>query len=410
MSRVKLYSPPPGTYDMPYSWIYNLGSTPPDGNDLLNQFVYVQGGQGDFILRRIAGLSRVLEPYLMGGPPVTAGRYQIYDRYHAPLQASPIFGWMNNGGNIEQDLGIVPESPYPQTGRIGFDLYRIQRFATSPNASQVAFQGVRRITGPYQRQPNYRSKPRSYIYQMAQVLSDPFPAGPFVQRLKINDYDFELFNIYILIDQNVFTLGPGEATAELIFSANPGVTFTLQITSPSPLANQPFIFTVVPGVSVTVQLQTDAFGGLVTTGIDFVNAWNANPDAVAMAAVTAKGISAGDFCPTTGLVTIGPGLYGSPLTDTVAALWIYDQNRVPISSAPMLDIFCDGAPEVPIVNGFRNTGPNAGSLYSDGAIVPPLFYRKDSQIQIDFYSQIETQIVPPVTMRVFLVGKQHYPC
>jgi hypothetical protein len=410
MSRVKLYSPPSGTYDMPYSWIYNLGSTPPDGSDLLNQFVYVQAGQGDFVLRRIAGLSRVLGPYLMGGPPVTAGQYQIYDRYHAPMQGAPIYGWMNNGGNIEQDLGIAPESFYQQTGRIGFDLYGIQRFATSPNSSQIAFQGVRRITGPYMRQPNYRARPRSFIYQMAQIINAPFPAGPFTQRVKITDYDFELYNIMILIDQDSFIINPAEGTVGLIFAASPGVSFTLTINNPAPLANQPFVFTVVPGVSVTVQIQTDAFGDSITTGTDFVNAWNTSPDAVAMASVALYGGLPGDLCPSLAPTVIGPGLFGSPLTDTVAALWIYDNNRVPISSAPMLDIFCDGCPEVPIINGFRSTGPNAGSIYSDGAIVPPLFYQKDSQIQIDFYSQIESQIAPPVTMRVFLIGKQYYPC
>lgn len=90
MSRTKLYSPPPGSYDMPYTWIYNLGSTPADGQDLLNQFVYMQGGLGDFVLRRVAGLCRVLEPGV--------GQYRLYDRQRTPLQASPVFGWFQVPG------------------------------------------------------------------------------------------------------------------------------------------------------------------------------------------------------------------------------------------------------------------------------------------------------------------------
>lgn len=406
MSRVKLYSPPPGSYDLPYSWIYNLGSTPPDGSDLLNQFVYIQGGMGDFVLRRIVGLSRVLEPYGMGGPPVTAGQYRIYDRNRTPLQGSPIYGWMNNGGNTEQDIGVVPEEFFPGTGNIRFDLYRILRFAQSPNASQIAFQGVRRIQGPYERQPNYRSKPRTFTYQMAQIINAPFPAGPFTQRLKVDDYDFELYNIMIFFDQNVFVSGGGEASSTLYLSAAPGATFTLQITDPHPLANQPYIFTVVPGVSVTVQLATDAFGFAdITHGQDFLNSYLASPAAQAMFSLQV--IDPADLLVAQALAVVGPGSFGQPLNDTVASLLIYDQNKVPIASAPMLDIYCDGAPEVPIVNGFRSSN---APLYSDGAIVPPLFYRKDSQIQIDFYSQIESQITPPVTLRVYLIGKQHYPC
>lgn len=401
MSQVKLYSPPPGNYDLPYSWIYNLGSTPPDGSDLLNQFVYVQGGQGDFVMRRIVGLSRVLEPYA-GAPPVTAGQYRIYDRNRTPMQASPLYGWMN-ANNVEQDIGIVPEVFYPATGRIGFDLYRIQRFANSPNASQIAFQGVRRIQGPYQRQPNYRARAKTFTYQMAQIISDVFPAGPFTQRLKIDDYDFELYNVMIFFDQNVFVSGGGEALSTLILSALPGVSFTLQIVNNGPAL--PFVFTVVPGVSVTVQVATDGAGNITSHGQDFLNAYLASPAAQAMFSLQV--IDPADGLALQALQVIGPGSFGQPLNDTIASLWIYDQNKVPISSAPMLDVYCDGSPETPIVNGFRHSN---APLYSDGAIVPPLFYRKDSQIQIDFYSQIETQITPPVTLRVYLVGKQYYPC
>jgi len=68
---------------------------------------------------------------------------------------------------------------------------------------------------------------------------------------------------------------------------------------------------------------------------------------------------------------------------------------MPISSKPMLDIYCDGSP---------------GGIYKDGAVVTPLYYQKDSQIQIDFYSQVEAQATLPVILDVYLIGKQYYPC
>ena len=98
---------------------------------------------------------------------------------------------------------------------------------------------------------------------------------------------------------------------------------------------------------------------------------------------------------------------GSLLADCVSSLLIYDQNKVPIASAPVLDIYCDGSPESPIVHGIPVSN---APVYGDGAIVPPLYYEKDSQIQIDFYSQIESQTTPPVVVDVYLVGKQYYPC
>ncbi|MBF6570547.1 MAG: hypothetical protein IVW54_16895 [Candidatus Binataceae bacterium] len=406
MSRVKLYSPPKGSYDMPYSWIYNLGSTPPDNSDLLNQFVYIQGGYGDFIMRRVVGMSRVLEQAVYG-PPIRGGQYRLYDRQKNAMSSVPLYSYSAGPGTSvgEQDFGICPEELYKETGRIAFDLFDILRISTSPNASQIAFQGVRRIQGPYQRQPNYRARSKSFTYEIVQVIPDVFPAGPFTARLKVDDYDFELHNIIILQDSNVFVSGGGEGLATLTFAALPGVSFTLQITNPAPLANQPFVFTVVPGVSITVQIATGPTGDPISSGQDFLNAFLASPAAQAM--TTLQVTDPGNGLVDQALVVIGPGVFGAGLSDTVASLLIYDSNKRPISSAPMLDIYCDGAPASPVVNGFNfNNFP----VYGDGALVPPLYYPKDTQIQIDFFSQIETQAVPPITLHVYLVGKQYYPC
>lgn len=200
MSKSKLYQPPPGYYDLPYSWIYNLGPQPADGQDLLNQFVYILGGYGEFVLRRIVGQCRALKPYL-GVPGGQFGRYQFYDRIHAPLEASPVFAWGIPAGApglpVEQDIGIAPELKYPETGRIGLDLYTLRRPPLAPNSAQIAFQGVRRIKGTRKRQPDYRAKPKSFTYKMSVTINDKFPAGPITRRIRIDDYDFELYNLII---------------------------------------------------------------------------------------------------------------------------------------------------------------------------------------------------------------------
>ena len=80
------------------------------------------------------------------------------------------------------------------------------------------------------------------------------------------------------------------------------------------------------------------------------------------------------------------------LITPVSRMWLYDQNKITVSDQPVLDLFMDG-------------GPNG--VYKNGAVVTPLWYRKDSQIQIDFYSQIATG---SADVTVYLVGKKFYPC
>lgn len=101
------YSTPPGTYDLPFTWVYDAtGLT--DGLAYPNQYVYLQGGYGDFILRRVVGLSRILDP--------TTGQYQIRDNYNNYIEQVPLFG-----GSAD-DLGIAPELFYQELGAIKFDL------------------------------------------------------------------------------------------------------------------------------------------------------------------------------------------------------------------------------------------------------------------------------------------------
>lgn len=91
------------------------------------------------------------------------------------------------------------------------------------------------------------------------------------------------------------------------------------------------------------------------------------------------------------LILLGQnGAVVSPLTSSLATLWLYDRNRVQISNLPVQDIFLDG-------------GPNG--LYRDGAFVPPLCYPKDSSIQIDV-----TGLVSGQSLIICAVGRRIYPC
>jgi hypothetical protein len=108
----ELYTPPAGYYDQFFIWIYDASGLT-DGQNALNQFVYIQAPLGDFVLRRIAGLAGVVNP--------DGGQYQIKDKDGAYIEADPTYVV------AEDDMMIVPELKYPETGAIGFDLYDVLR-------------------------------------------------------------------------------------------------------------------------------------------------------------------------------------------------------------------------------------------------------------------------------------------
>ena len=99
--------------------------------------------------------------------------------------------------------------------------------------------------------------------------------------------------------------------------------------------------------------------------------------------------------PTIGPVNLtGGGL--SPITTTpVCSLSIFDQNQTAISNIPILDIFYNGAP---------------GTPYENGAVVPPLMFRRNTILEIDFFSQITDSTLLPTTVVVYLIGRKLYPC
>ncbi len=266
----KLYAPPPGFIDLPFIWGFDASALV-GGRNYLNLGVYLEGGLGDFILRRIVGLDRVVS--------ANTGKYVIKDRNDKPCQSSPV---VVSGDGME-DLMIVPELDYPETGLIRFDLYGIN-LSTGP---QIAFQGARRIRG--QANPPGEINPKTFTYQMAVDFTS---TSHVTSRVLVTDYPFVLEQL-------------------MIFQS----------------------FTAFPPVNIT------------------------------------------DVTP-------------------VCSLQIYDQNRVKISNIPILDIFLDGSP---------------GGVFQNGGLVTPLYYRKDSQIQIDF-TNLNTIFPALQGVIVYLIGKQIYPC
>jgi len=112
MAEDRSYAPPNGFEDFPFTYVFNADLLV-DGLDARNQFVYIEGGLGDFILRRIVGLDSVVNP--------SGGQFQIEDDLLTYIQADPVFA---SGGG---ELAIVPETRYRETGAIRFDLYKVLR-------------------------------------------------------------------------------------------------------------------------------------------------------------------------------------------------------------------------------------------------------------------------------------------
>jgi hypothetical protein len=191
MSR--LYTPPPGSYDLPFTWCYDASALT-DGNQYPNQQVYLQGGYGDFILRRIVGLSRILDP--------TTGVYQIKDNAGAYIEQVPIFG------ASADDLGIAPELRYDETGAIRFDLGTILRPASQPGTAQIAFQGARRMKGTRAARPGFKATPKTFTYVLPALITAVAGGAPVRVIQQIDNYDFELYNIILVLQNNAsLTIG-----------------------------------------------------------------------------------------------------------------------------------------------------------------------------------------------------------
>jgi hypothetical protein len=380
MSR--LYTPPQGFYDLPFTWCYDASGLTP-GVPYPNQYVYLKGGYGDFIMRRVLGMSRIMNP--------TTGQYQIYDNSSNPLHAFPVFG------ASADDIGMAPETRYMETGAIKFDLNNVT-LPGVPTTGQVCFQGVRRMKGNPPQNPNYQAKPKTYCYAQLIAPVNP-PIGSYVRVWQpITDYDFELYQIILL--QSTVSAGPDSVT--YVDENHNGEVFTAASASPVTIAytagTSPFPPVVISVAGTTVTISGVSGSGVGNDSIGaLIAAIAANPAAAALLKVTLIGTPTLNF--TVGAAGTSDTLSGSStagvlsaLTTPISSLWLYDSNKVQVSSAPMVDIYMDGGP---------------GGVYKNGAIVTPLWYPQNSQIQIDVYSQLATGTA---MLAIYLVGRQWFPC
>jgi hypothetical protein len=181
--KTRPYTPPPGYYDLPYTYAFNAGNLT-NGNNYQNQQIYIQGGYGDFAARRIVGLNRILNPNPTGQFQVMRASQGVYQSSN-PVQSAN-----------SPELAIAPEEWYPETGQIGFDLYGVL-LPSNPIAAQIAFQGVRRLKGAgASHRPSYKFQPKSYTY-VADVTLPSQSIGFVSSYTKVDNYDFELYQVLL---------------------------------------------------------------------------------------------------------------------------------------------------------------------------------------------------------------------
>lgn len=364
---VPRYVAPAGTFDQPFTWVYDASQLV-NGANAINQSVRITAGYGDFILRRIVGLNRV----------IPSGKWQLKDASGNFQSSDPIV----IPASDFTDMALPYEMFYPEKGQIRFDLYGVN---LSTFGDQIAFQGVRRSKGTLARlTPQYPYKPKPYTYQgSVQIsLSSNTVFSTFIQR--VTDFDFDLQQI-MLMPALPATLSWGdiESGNVLIVAVQGG-----------PAGNN-ITFSATAGVDLTVSVSGNAIAvtyvNVTTTAVEAAAAINANPAAAALVTAIVQLPSV----MTTGqaLANLANGSF-APLTNPSAALLIYDAARSQISNAPVLDIFCDGSP---------------AGLFQNGAVIPPLSYPRNSNIRIDFHSIIALGL-PAITYQVLLVGQNRIPC
>jgi hypothetical protein len=380
-----LYAPPSGRYDLPFTWVFDASGLT-DGSTYLSQIVYLQGGYGDFVLRRIVGIDRVCNPN-------QSGMFQTYDKSRNPIQADPV-----NSQNVT-DIALIPELWYPETGILRFDLYGVLRDTEQNDAqgnpiycSQLAFQGVRRIQGNgnpfFSTVKKFTAHTYTYVVPWA-------TSGPGVRNtvyLQISDFDFELYDIKIIYESQANYTIPDAGGISMFAvptgAAGNAVSCFINYTN---APNLPLTIAVT-GQEVDVQLATDASGNITTTVSDLLNLINSNQYANRLVYVTYGGNVHDIAAPGGGQLSGG----GASLPGCWSALLLYDANKETIANQPVLDVFMN---EV-------GTKPNGSVAYGNGAIVPPLLYPVQSVMRIDVLSLSPN----PVGMLIHLIGKQRIPC
>lgn len=358
----RLYTPPAGYYDLPFSWVFdasNLSTT----NSNPNNLVYLQGGYGDFVLRRVVGLSNIL---------AGSSTYQIQDRNLSNIQFLPVVG------ASADDIGMVPETLYQELGAIRFSLGPITKEIVVPT-NQVVFQGARRMKGNPPRNPNYKAIPKSYTYIMGPVaVTAPIGSMRRIWQPVLN-YDFELYNIIVMSQGGIVT-GFGNETGSIFYANLTSGALTITVNDVASYSAS------VSGSNVTINIIAGDGDGAICTAVNNLAALQGILYLTTNAPVFGVP-ELGTF-----VATGGGGGWGN--SGGASNVVLYDQNKVAISNMPVCDVFMDGYPNFP-------------GLYGNGSITPPLWYQKNSQIQMDVYSNIASGFI---NMYFYLVGRKYYPC
>ncbi len=387
----RAYAPPAGYSDFPFTWVFDATSLTPR-QSYPNQFVTVQSGYGDFILRRIMGLDTVL----VGG----SGQFQIKDTSGRYFQSLPQNIGPNAGSNSlsgsAADIAVLPERRYKELSNIGFDLYDIGSGAAN-KALQIGFQGVRRIQSSPPPEFTYRPKPYSYVTYAALLGGSAVSPTLTTQAIQpVLNYDFDLMQVYLCFQSLLLFVDNGTAAIfiqPILPLAAPPELVTVEIASP--VGNNLPLTVTVNGYAIVVQPATNAGGLIVSTGIEVANAINSNPQAAAFVLATSFYPDATDTRTPTGGPNPVVGSFLSP-DDSWAQCLLFDQNSVQVYSQPMLDLFV-----------------SAGSYYKNGAVVPPLHYAQNSRIRMDItptlFVGLETGS-SPLWATIHYVGRQRIPC
>lgn len=397
----RLYETPDGYFDIPQLWVFD-GSQLTDGSNALNQSIPILAGYGDFVLRRVVGLDRLLSNLAhVSGQATPPGQFQIQDALGNYLEQVPTYvttGGQANPNIATATIAVLPERMYKENTKINFDLYDILRAADPSGntfSAQLGFHGVRRQKGQSPLEASYRYRPKTFAYitqafiRPSAVVSAGLNATPIVSVFTpVINYDFELYELRVSYAQPAFAFLNTTVELDIIstLSGSQGNGVTLAI-SAAVAPNQSFSITVA-GSTVTVVLQTNS-GGNITTGLQaLVNALN-NTAAVT-ALFIANTSTPGALAPAGVTLIAAGGSTPQSLDVANALLQLYDQNKIQAWSQPVNDLFV-----------------NALSYYKNGAFVPPLFYRKDSTIRMDV-STLQKGVMFQITVEYH--GRQRIPC
>lgn len=401
------YKTPPGYGDTFFVYAFDGDALTPGSSP---QNLKLQINDGDFVARWWRGVDQLGN--ISQGIQIRDALQNAY--FFAPVNPAQT---LNNILNPYMNTGwpIMPENIYPDSGYIGFDLFK-----ALPNAAQVgqlAFHGVRRRKG-------FRNDPQPSLfpfYEKPFQIQSSFivPAGwssskgGFLVTVPIPDYDFELrridgvgsvFNSFTQTDES------GDVVLHLV-AAIPSNSIGIFLPTVVGTANLPLVITVV-GTTINIQLATNGAGNVSTTYGVLVAALLANPAVTALLSVittTMPNLLAVDIqFANLNLLTGGfTGSYAG-LDPGVFKILLTDTNQINISNIPLLFSNLVHVPQ---------TAPNLTSSGHSLSVpenfwpTPPMLYRVNSSIR--FYIYVTTPppgLTAPVLWDFAFSGIRRYPC